>query len=55
MTKGSDSKEFFELFKKPGGPESFQKKEEKPFVKPKKHLRHHLLQKSAKIKGRLLR
>ncbi len=35
MTKGSDSKEFFELFKKPGGPESFQKKEEKPLVKPK--------------------
>ena len=24
MTKGSDSKEFFELFKKPGGTESFQ-------------------------------
>lgn len=35
MTKGSDSKEFFELFKKPGCPESFQKKEEKPLVKPK--------------------
>lgn len=35
MTKGSDSKEFFELFKKPGGPESFQRKEEKPLVKPK--------------------
>lgn len=35
MTKGSDSKEFFELFKKPGGTESFQRKEEKPLVKPK--------------------
>ena len=35
MTKGSDSKEFFELFKKSGGPESFQQKEEKPLFKPK--------------------
>lgn len=35
MTKGSDSKEFFELFKKPGGMESFQRKEEKSFVKHK--------------------
>jgi len=35
MTKGSDSKEFFELFKKPEGQELVQKKEEEPFVKPK--------------------
>ncbi|MDE2026827.1 MAG: hypothetical protein KGJ07_10170, partial [Patescibacteria group bacterium] len=34
MTKGSDSREFFEIFKKPQSEENIQNKEVKPLIEP---------------------